>query len=299
MTTIVDQNLERKKGIIDKTLAFYCNVPLPSVIEINESGTCNRKCAFCPKSDPNYPDVNNFIEPRLLHKLGSELASVNYKGIILFSGFCEPLLDKAIFTKIALLSQLVPEAKIEMVTNGDVLNKTRLLRLFKSGLSTLLISVYDGPEEAEFFRQLCVDSGLKTDQYVIRNRFYSSKDDFGLKLSNRSGMLKNAEFKIPPTKSPLKEPCYYPHYTFFMDYNGDVLMCPHDWGKANIVGNLYKIDFWSLWSGNKFNAIRRQLQNGNRCIKPCNVCDVKGMLMGKAHVKAWGLSETKAKQADE
>ena len=51
-------------------------------------------------------------------------------------------------------------------------------------------------------------------------------------------MLKNSEFKVPPFEKPLDEPCFYPHYTFFMDYNGDALMCPHDWGKVNIIGNL-------------------------------------------------------------
>ena len=44
-------------------------------------------------------------------------------------------------------------------------------------------------------------------------------------------MMENAEYKIPSLKEPLKKPCYYPHYTFFMDYTGEVLVCSHDWGK--------------------------------------------------------------------
>ena len=27
---------------------------------------------------------------------------------------------------------------------------------------------------------------------------------------------------------------------FFVDYNGDVLMCSHDWSKEKILGNLNK-----------------------------------------------------------
>ena len=46
-------------------------------------------------------------------------------------------------------------------------------------------------------------------------------------------MMENAEYKISKTSSPLKNPCYIPSYTLFFDYLGDVLMCPHDWGKNN------------------------------------------------------------------
>ena len=33
-----------------------------------------------------------------------------------------------------------------------------------------------------------------------------------------------------------------------MDYNGDVLMCSHDWGKKNILGNLNRSDFIEIWT---------------------------------------------------
>ena len=52
--------------------------------------------------------------------------------------------------------------------------------------------------------------------------------------------MENAEFKIDTLKEPLKKPCFIPSYTFFLDYQGDVLMCPHDWGKKVILGNLSK-----------------------------------------------------------
>ena len=31
---------------------------------------------------------------------------------------------------------------------------------------------------------------------------------------------------------------------FFVDYNGDVLMCSHDWSKEKILGNLNKKFFF-------------------------------------------------------
>ena len=99
-------------------------------------------------------------------------------------------------------------------------------------------------------------------------------------------MMKNAEYKIDPLVTSLSDPCYYPNYTFFMDYNGDVLMCPHDWEKK-ILGNLNNNDFMTIWNSQIANKAREKLIKGNRNFEPCNVCDVKGTLIGKKHSIAW------------
>ena len=192
--------------------------PLPAIIEISESGMCNRKCSFCPRSDPGYNHVNEFISFFLLEKLATELNELNYNNRILFSGFVEPLLDKKLYEKIKLLKKYLPNSKIEVNTNGDVLNKKRMLKLFESGLDVILISVYDSKEDADKFEKLCNDTGLNHNQFVIRHRYYSEEKDFGITLSNRAGMMNNADFSIKSLSEPLKSPCYYPSYTFFLDY---------------------------------------------------------------------------------
>jgi len=269
-------------------------MPLPSVVEVSESGTCNRSCAFCPRSDPTYPDTKEFIEPALLDRLTGQLADLGFGGIFLFSGFVEPLLDKNIFNLVKLVHGNLPKARVEMVTNGDVLNGPRLQRLFDNGLSTLLISVYDDKEAADRFEALCRETGLAEDQFVIRHRYLPPEEDFGITLSNRAGTMDGAEFGIRSLGKSLQVPCYYPHYTFFMDYHGDVLLCPHDWGKKQIVGNMKKQDFLDIWAGPAMHGARRLLVDGNRRISPCNVCDVKGTLMGRQHVKAWRAYDQKA-----
>ena len=50
--------------------------------------------------------------------------------------------------------------------------------------------------------------------------------------------MENAEFKIKSLKRAAQKSMLYSLYTFFLDYQGDVLMCPHDWGKKVILGNL-------------------------------------------------------------
>ena len=285
----LDPNIKNKsKTVEDKIQLFDYNgikLPLPTEIEISESGTCNRSCSFCPRSAPDFEDKKEFITNNLHEKLCKELQKLNYKGTIRYSGFVEPMLDKNIYNLISMVKTFLPYSNIEMVTNGDPLNLKRLKKLFQSGLDRILISAYDDKENADELEDLCKNAKLSPEQYIVRHRYYSEDKDFGITLSNRSGLMENAEFKIKSLKEPLKKPCYIPSYTFFLDYQGDVLMCPHDWGKKIILGNLNKENLTDIWFSKKSMQIRKMLNRSNRNFTPCNVCDVDGTLMGKLNSK--------------
>ena len=281
----IDPNIVNKSISVEDRIQLYSynnlNLPLPTEIEISESGTCNRSCSFCPRSDPDYKDKKEFISNKLHEKLCIELNELNYSGTIRYSGFVEPLLDKNIYNLLSMVKTYLPKSNTELVTNGDPLNLKRLKKLFKYGLNRILISSYDGKEESDEFEKMCLQANLLSHQFIVRRRYYSEEQDFGITLSNRSGTMSNAEFKINPLKEPLKKPCFIPSYTFFLDYQGDVLMCPHDWGKKIILGNLNKEKLIDIWFKKKSLSIRKMLNSSNRNFSPCNVCDVDGTLMGK------------------
>ena len=91
-----------------------------------------------------------------------------------------------------------------MVTNGDVLDVERLKKLFESGLNKLFISVYDGPEAEKKFLKMIDEAKLTPEQAKIRKRYLSEKEDFGITMGNRGGMMEKAEYSIPSLKEPLK-----------------------------------------------------------------------------------------------
>jgi radical SAM protein with 4Fe4S-binding SPASM domain len=281
----IDTNIINKSKTVEDKIQLIEHkgkmLPLPTEIEISESGTCNRTCSFCPRSDPKFEDKKEFISNKLHEKMCIELKELNYKGTVRFSGFIEPMLDKNIYNLISMVRNYIPESNIEMVTNGDPLNLARLKKLFNSGLNRILISAYDGKEEAEKLDDLCKSANLTERDFIVRHRYLSEDDDFGITLSNRSGLMENAEFKIETLKEPMKKPCYIPSYTFFLDYQGDVLMCPHDWGKKIILGDLNKEKLLDIWFNNKSMQVRKMLNKANRNFTPCNVCDVEGTLMGE------------------
>ena len=133
-----DPNIDRKSKIYNEAFTTLDNgAPLPAIIEISNSGVCNRECSFCPRSDPNYKHVNEFFPNDLHDKLCEELSKFNFKGIFAYCGFNEPLLKKDICRDIKIVRKILPESKIEIVTNGDVLNHKRLEELFNSGLTTI------------------------------------------------------------------------------------------------------------------------------------------------------------------
>ena len=87
----IDPNIKNKSIKVQENIQlFQFNnkiLPLPTEIEISESGTCNRVCSFCPRSDPSFEDKKEFISNHLHEKLCSELKDLNYKGTIRYSGF--------------------------------------------------------------------------------------------------------------------------------------------------------------------------------------------------------------------
>ena len=137
------------------------------------------------------------------------------------------------------------------------------------------------------FKRLCEQAKLDKNQYVIRNRYLPPEDDYGITMSNRGGQMKNAVHSISSLKKSIKQPCYYPSYNLFIDYNGDVLMCCHDWGKKNILGNLNKNTILDIWMSENAKKSRFNLAKSDRGFSPCDECDVKGNLIGKSHVDAW------------
>jgi radical SAM protein with 4Fe4S-binding SPASM domain len=280
----LDPNLKNKSITVEDRIQLFeyfgSSLPLPTEIEISESGTCNRTCSFCPRSAIGFVDKKEFISNLLHEKLCRELNEFNYKGTIRYSGFVEPLLDKNIYNLIKMARNYLPLSNIELVTNGDPLNLKRLKKLFENGLNKILISSYDGKEESQKFEELCINANLNEEQFIVRHRYYSKDEDFGITLSNRAGLMANAKFKIEPLKESLKKPCFIPSYTFFLDYQGDVLMCPHDWGKKIVLGDFKKEKLIDIWFGKKFMSIRKMLNKSNRNFAPCNVCDVDGTLMG-------------------
>jgi hypothetical protein len=119
----------------------------------------------------------------------SDLKFAGFDGTILYSAFSEPLLYERITDLIHLSKRYCPDARIEIVSNGDLATADKISALFEAGLTTLCISMYDGPHQSEHFKALQKKLGLRDEQLVLRVRWLSPEKHFGITLSNRAGTL--------------------------------------------------------------------------------------------------------------
>jgi radical SAM protein with 4Fe4S-binding SPASM domain len=287
----VDPSTKRKNKIVTDKFRLIDNVPVFSIVEFNIAGLCNRNCSFCPVSDTSfYIKKNEFIEIGLYEKIVNDLAEINYDGKILFSAFSEPLLHKKVYELIKISKNKLPQCRVEIVSNGDVLNLERLKMLFDNGLDTISLSLYDGAFQVEKFTKMREEAELNESQVILRRRYYDD-GNFGMTVSNRVGLIDSNKYRDEHESKiqslPLKEKCFYPFYMTLIDYNGDMLLCPHDWKKTKVMGNLGKDNIWNLWQNKYLKALRKMLAEENRNFSPCKSCDVHGNIIGRDSFDAW------------
>lgn len=277
----IEINIKRRTVIVNDVLSKYKGKPIPSWIELSIIDVCNRRCSFCPKSDPMIaPDTYQRMKLSLIDKLCNELKEIKYKGSVVLCGYGEPMLHKEVNIICKKLSEV---SFVEVVTNGDTLNPKVIKNLYANNVNKLLISMYDGKHQIEKFNKMTAKAEVPEDFVILRDRWYNSSKDYGLKLTNRTGTISIGEQEKIGTFTK----CFYPSYQFLIDWNGDVFLCPQDWQRRTTMGNMMQEHIFDIWDGKIMNKYRKDLINGKRVNSPCTLCNAEGTILGKKHASAW------------
>lgn len=277
----IKKNINRRKLIVDDGITLFRGVPLPTWIELSLIDVCNRSCSFCPKSDDKVaPDTYQKMSKKLIDKLHNDLKTMNYKGSLALCGYGEPLLHKDIEYIVSKLSEV---ADIEIVTNGDPLNNKMITKLYNANAARLLISLYDGPEQIDLFKSMIKQADVPEDFVILRDRWYTQTENFGVKLTNRAGTINTGN----QIANDVHTTCYYPSYQFLIDWNGDVFLCPQDWQRRQTMGNMMQEELFDIWTSKIMKKYRIDLLKGKRCNNPCKTCNAQGTLLGVNHAKTW------------
>ncbi len=246
-------------------------------VEVNTTELCNRKCVFCPRFDENvFPNRNLNMSLTGAELIAERLGAVHYAGKISFSGFGENFLNPLFPDIVRIFREKLPHATIECNTNGDKLTPDLIGQVFENGLDLLYINLYDGVDQMAGFEKMV---GPEREDSV-KYRMHSDDSDHGLILNNRSGQITWMGQDESQTEQLRGQPCHYPFYKMFVDWNGDVLFCPNDWGREQVVGNLIQDSLEDVWFSKAMAKIRKRLAKGDRSQAPCNKCNVKGVLFG-------------------
>ena len=276
----IRKNLKRRSEFVD-VVPIHEGVPMPTWVELSLIDVCNRKCTFCPKYDENVaPDTFQKMTRKIIDEIHDQLLEIHFTGTISLCGYGEPLLHKDISYIVKKLSNV---SKVEIITNGDVLSSKRLQELYLADASKVLVSMYDGPEQIEKFKDMTKKANVPEDLVILRDRWYDQYNDFGVKLTNRAGTVKTGEQE----KIGKYTNCFYPTYQLLIDWNGNVYLCPQDWQRKVSMGNIMQETIFSIWTGKTLTDYRKNLISGKRCSGPCKSCNADGTLLGKNHAKRW------------
>ena len=288
----LDPNIARVENFNSYYLKTHStlNGPPPSIIEFDLHGSCSRRCAFCPRVDEKkWPNIEESFSINLYTKILKELKkSFNYSGRIAWSGYSEPMMHNKIYLLSKLTKKYLPECTLEIVSNGDFLNKKTIKKLFDNGLDHLRVSIYTNNKTTKKFQKIRDELKIHHNYFFIRERNKGRKLNFGLVLNNRGGAVNLRKIGIKEKKIfPLHQACHYPLYKLFVNYNGDYQVCSNDWNKKKIVGNANNKTVFEVWYDEEFMNLRKNLLKKNRDIDPCKTCDVIGNLNGNNYSAAW------------
>jgi radical SAM protein with 4Fe4S-binding SPASM domain len=276
----IKKNLERRSKSVD-VVKLFKEIPLPTWIELSLIDVCNRKCSFCPKVDESIaPDTFQKMSKKIIDNIHDQLLEINFNGTVSLCGYGEPLLHKDINYIVKKLSNV---ARVEIITNGDVLSSKRLQDLYISNVSKVLISMYDGPEQITKFKKMTKQANVPEEMVILRDRWYDQHNDFGVKLTNRAGTINTGDQE----EIGKYLNCYYPTYQFLIDWNGDIFLCPQDWQRRISMGNMMQDTIFKIWTNKTLTEYRKNLLSGKRCSGPCKKCNANGTLLGVNHANKW------------
>jgi len=230
----------------------------------------------------------------LVRKIAADLERIDYGGTVVLCGFGEPMLHPRFYELVSLLAGKA--WRLELVTNGDRLTVAAVQHL-RDQIDCFVVSMYDGPHQVErfqdVFRQgdplgwelhldLAATPGFSP-AFVLRDRWHTEADAFGLKLTNRAGTVEVGQ-QGPALPG---RPCNYLAYQLTIDWNGDALLCPQDWHKKVKFGNLSNQTVMEVWTSPSLHKRRMQLLRGDRSQHPCHGCNTDGCLHGFNHAPIW------------
>lgn len=261
------------------------------LVEIEVFTYCNRTCWFCPNSRIDRRSENRYMSEELYLRILAELAEIDYRGVITYSRYNEPLADRIILTRLRQARAALPNAILSTHTNGDYLTREYLEALRDAGLNRMIIMAYLGNDDQFSDVQTLTRMTAKMVDLGLRGEFTRAEAGarYTAKLAYK-GMqvrLDARNFAAVGTdrgKLVQLEPyirtswCPVVFTDMYIDWNGNVVPC------CNIRSDApehtdYIVDdistgrsIFEAWAAGKLVGWRRSLFNFGPKQAPCDSC---------------------------
>ena len=287
-------------------------IPLrsPLCVYLSPSDYCNLKCRFCPQS--SLPMPRDTIPLELAIKIEQDLHRFPDKiPMVRLCGIGESLMNRDIVDIAKIFYQSSCVQKVEMLSNGTLLNK-KLSGEITKWLGRLIISV-EGLSSEDY--QEWAGRRIDFDAFMDQIRYlYSVRKECHLHIKIHSSVLKSeADYErffalfepccdslgiehLSPVWPEWRNELFDEHLEKFrflaegdannahqccpqvfkamqIHGNGDVTSCCIDFARRNIGGNLNENDLYEIWHGEKIKALQQKhLAMQKDTFKPCSEC---------------------------
>jgi len=263
-----------------------------SWVGIETHSFCNRKCAFCQNSYIDRHSATIYMPEQMYSKIINELALINYKGLICYSGYNEPLAHRVILYKLREAREKLPNAILFTSTNGDFVTREYLDELAYAGMNRmrimrypLLDEEYSTDKQMQVLIEFAHKLKLKYEKVnssrlrLLHPELYLEviSEDLKKMVNNRAGSVDL--FRNEQGVTLRKEPCRAPFTECYVRYDGSVNPCCATRPdvveqKDMIMGNVSSETLFDIYTSFKWSLLRYQMKDyGEQKVFPCSVCN--------------------------
>jgi len=239
------------------------------VIEFETTSYCNRKCDYCPNVEfERFGDEDDFfMKEEVFKTLISQLAKLNFNGLISPHLYGEPMSDYRMLDWSKHIKTELPNAKLKIVTNGDFLNINNFYEFLNAGVDIFYIS-----KHAKVLKKPCrelLDSLDKNifKKHILVQDFYSDFYEKQKMFTNRGGSIGLDEGNNK--KAPVN--CSYATYPVINTY-GDIILCCQDFHNNYVFGNIMEKPLKEIWFNEKNIKLRKRIYDYKLDLKICKNC---------------------------
>jgi MoaA/NifB/PqqE/SkfB family radical SAM enzyme len=263
-----------------------------SMVEVEVFSYCNRRCWFCPNSVVDRQSATEYMPEALYLRILEQLGEADYRQMVSYSRYNEPLADRIILRRIRQAKAMLPEAILHTNTNGDYLTPSYLDDLAEAGLRSLNIQVYLGNDDrydharmrAKLLRTI---DGLELNAPIVRDEpevwVEATAEHAGIRMRiyarnfELNGCSRGDSVPIQLTYRRTS-PCLSPFHHVYIDFNGKVMPCCNlrsdvSGHASAVVADLNEAhDLFLVYASETMAAWRRGLMGFNRKTGHCSSC---------------------------
>jgi 2-deoxy-scyllo-inosamine dehydrogenase (SAM-dependent) len=216
------------------------------------------------------------MEDGLFRKIVDDLRTLGFEGEILLAPWSEPLMDERLSDWAAYIRQRLPESRIKLQSNGDLLTPSLFRRLIRAGVDEIDVSDHyriegdrylpDPPRAA--FRTKQAATGSDGDRIHFHQPNLARM--LGVeRFHNRSGMV---PLRNLVHYGEVCGPCRFPESYLSVNFRGEVLLCARQWRDTPVFGDLRRSSVREIWRSPEFREIRSHLRKGVFELDLCRAC---------------------------